>query len=176
MTKGILRTVEGDATEPQKSSPNEIAVIPHCCNDENIWGGGFVIALSKKWEEPEKTYRAFVEGRPPYPSRKDGDSILGKTCYAKIDNHLVIANMIGQTGTISTDNPIPIKYKSLSNCMEQVVGYIRMIQAQTSSPVVIHAPKFGSLRAGGNWDFILELIREIWLENGIDVVIYEFKE
>lgn len=29
--------------------------------------------------------------------------------------------------------------------------------------------------AGGDWDFILELIREIWLENGIDVIVYEFE-
>ena len=176
MTKGTLRTVVGDVTDPQTTTPNEIVLIPHCCNDENIWGGGFVIALSKKWKEPEKNYRAFCEGKAPYLVRQKHIPILGRVCYAKIDEHLVIANMIGQKGIASVDNPIPIKYKALADCMTEVVGYIEMIKRQTSNPVVIHCPKFGSLRAMGNFDFILELIREIWLENGINCVIYEFEE
>jgi hypothetical protein len=42
--------------------------------------------------------------------------------------------------------------------------------------VYICCPKFGSLRSGGNWDFILELIEEIWLNNGIDVTVCEYVE
>lgn len=148
-------------------------MICHICNNENIWGGGFVISLSKKWEEPEQVYREFCKRNKIATVMLP---ILGKVCFAKIDKHLVIANMIGQDGTVSKDNPIPIKYGALTNCMEEVVNYIEMIKCQTSNPVVIHAPKFGSLRAKGNWDFILELIREIWLENGIDVVIYNYTE
>jgi len=166
---GTLRNVEGDATEPQTIHEKEIVVIPHVCNNENIWGGGFVIALSKKWPEPEQVYRELCERRRPFP-------FMGEVCYAKIDNHLVVANMIGQCGTVSADNPIPIKYEALIKCMTEVVNKIERIKSQTSNPVVIHAPKFGSLRAGGDWDFILELIREIWLENGISVVIYNYVE
>ncbi len=173
---GTLRVVEGDATEPQTTISSEIVVIAHICNNKNIWGGGFVVALSKKWKEPEQIYRNFCEGNKPYPESNKSLPILGKVCYAKINDHLVVANMIGQDGITSTDNPIPIKYKALANCMAEVVGYIEMIKSQTSNPVVIHAPKFGSLRAKGNWDFILELIREIWLENGINVVIYNYVE
>ena len=172
MTKGKLKIVEGDATDPQTTEPKEIVIIPHVCNNENIWGGGFVIALSKKWKKPEQMYRAFCVGEPPYP--KKTHPLLGKVCYAKINKNLVIANMIAQDGIISQNNLKPIKYRALANCMEEVFNYIEMIKAQISNPVVIHAPKFGSLRAGGNWDFILELIREIWLENGIDVVVYEY--
>jgi len=169
MKLGELRTVEGDVTNPQTTNDNEIAIIPHCCNNENIWGGGFVIALSKKWHLPKKVYENFCE-------RNRSRLILGKVCYAKIDNHLVIANMIGQDGIMSEDNLKPIKYRALMNCMAEVAAYIEMIECQTNNPVVIHCPKFGSLRANGNWDLILELIRELWLENGIDVVIYKFKE
>ena len=172
MIKGTLKYVTGDATDPQKTYENEIVVIPHCCNNENIWGGGFVIALSKKWEKPEQMYREYCE------KRKDEAPILllGEVVFSKIDSHLVVANMIGQNGTITETNPKPIKYSELVRCMEKVVDYIRIIKSQTSNPVVIHAPKFGSLRAGGNFDFVLELIKEIWVENGIDVIIYEFQE
>ena len=172
MAKGELTIIEGDATEPQTTYKKEIVIIPHCCNNEDKWGSGFVLALNKKWSEPEKKYRAFCEcnkmARIMLP-------ILGKVCYAKINSYLVVANMIGQDGCKSADNPKPVKYWALASAMREVVGYIDMIKSQTSNPVVIHCPKFGSDLAGGNWAFILELIREIWLENGIDVVIYEYK-
>ena len=39
--------------------------------------------------------------------------------------------------------------------------------------VQIHAPKFGSGLAGGNWNFISCLIEDIW--DGIPVFIYDLK-
>lgn len=173
MNNGTLRIVEGDATNPQTTTPNEIVVIAHLCNNENKWGAGFVLALNEKWSLPEKVYRQYCDNnldrRIPLP-------ILGKVCYAKVDTCFIVANMIGQRGTFSRDNPIPIRYKALVSCMAEVANYIDMIQSQTSNPIVIHCPKFGSDLAKGNWDFILELIRELWLEQGIDVVVYEFKK
>ena len=83
--------------------------------------------------------------------------------------------MIGQDGTVSEDNPKPVRYRALANCMAEVVDYINMIKSQTDNPVVIHTPKFGSDLAGGDFRFILELIKEIWVNAGIDVVVYEFE-
>ena len=168
MSKGKITNVRGDATSPQTTAPNEVVIIPHCCNNKGGWGKGFVLALSKKWGEPEQVYRRFCINNKGFP-------ILGKVCYSKINDHLVIANMIGQDGTVSADNPKPVKYWALANCMAEVVGYIDMIKNQTNNPVVIHTPKFGSDLAGGNWEFILELIDEIWCRVGIDVVVYEFE-
>ncbi|XXU05921.1 hypothetical protein WMF40_38440 [Sorangium sp. So ce854] len=45
----------GDATEPAGAGPR---IICHVCNDIGGWGRGFVVALSKKWPEPEARYRA----------------------------------------------------------------------------------------------------------------------
>ena len=170
--------IQGDATNPQTVYKNEIALIPHCCNNKGAWGAGFVLALSKKWSEPEKVYRKFINSNEyeednPFHSMME-QNMLGEACYAKINNHLVIANMIGQDGIFDMDNPKPVRYWALASAMRKVVGYIDMIKVQTSNPVVIHCPKFGSDLAMGNWDFILELIKEIWIENGIDVVIYEY--
>lgn len=167
MNNGTLRNVRGDATEPQTTAPNEIALIPHCCNNDGKWGKGFVLALSKKWKKPEYRYKKFCRVEPL--------PLLGKVCYAKINDHLAIANMIGQDGTVSKDNPIPVKYVALASCMLKVVDYISMIRSKTGNPVVIHCCKFGSDLAGGDFRFILELIREIWLENGISVVVYEYE-
>jgi len=166
---GTLKTIKGDATVPQITVEEEISIIPHVCNDANSFGAGFTYALNKKWRQPESVYRKFCLRNLNLP-------ILGKVCYAKINPYLIVANMIGQHSTISDDNPIPLKYKALVSCMSEVAAYIELIQCQTNNQVVIHAPKFGSELAGGCWSFILELIREIWLEAGINVVIYEFEE
>lgn len=168
MNKGILKIVEGDATDPQTTHEKEVVVIPHVCNNLGAWGAGFVLALSKKYKKPEEVYKAYCHNNKAFP-------ILGAVCYAKMDNFLVVANMIAQDGLVSKDNPIPIKYKALATAMASVADFIDHI-GSPDNPIVIHCPKFGSDLAGGDWNFILELIRELWLEAGIDVVVYEFQE
>ena len=165
--KGELTVIEGDATSPQTTYPNEISIIPHVCNSLGGWGAGFVLALSRKWDKPKQIYLSYLLGQKGLP-------VLGKTCFAKIDNTISVANMIAQNGYISADNPIPLSYKALVNCMADVAEYVLYIQSKTTNRVVIHCPKFGSELSGGSWPFILELIRELWIEQGIDVVVYEW--
>jgi hypothetical protein len=168
MNKGILKTVVGDVTNPQRDKENEIVIIVHCCNNLKIMGAGVALALKNKWGEVEFVY-------------KNSDQDLGNVSFAivEVENGMIktiVANMIGQEGIGSNNNPKPVKYWALAKAMLCVKKYCQSMQASSpDSKIVIHAPKFGSDLAGGNWDFILELIREIWLENGIDVVIYEFQ-
>jgi hypothetical protein len=162
---GTLRIVEGDATSPQTTHEKEVCIIPHCCNDLGAWGAGFVLALSRKWKDPEEIYKAYCH---------KNENLLGRVCYAKMSNFLVVANMIGQHGCGIKDGIIPVKYKALANAMDRVACFVDHVKEQVKNPVVIHCPKFGSDLAGGKWEFILELIRELWLEKGIDVVVYEY--
>jgi O-acetyl-ADP-ribose deacetylase (regulator of RNase III) len=48
---GEINYVRGDATVP---SVKGVKVIAHVCNDSGGWGKGFVLALSRRWPEPEK--------------------------------------------------------------------------------------------------------------------------
>ncbi len=50
-----LKTIKGDATSPQAKGRK---VIAHICNDLGGWGKGFVLAISRRWPEPERDYRA----------------------------------------------------------------------------------------------------------------------
>jgi len=87
-----------------------------------------------------------------------------------------IINMIAQHGTISRsmdddpDRP-PVRYGALASCLRKVADYVTHLPQGTQ----IHAPKFGAGLAGGNWDFIEELIREEWLDMGIPVTIYSLE-
>ncbi len=172
MKNGTIKVVVGDATEPQKIDENEKVFIPHICNTIDVWGGGFVIALSKKWGYPEYLYHRTFQKFPD-------EEKLSITCFAPIpqDKSITVCNMIAQDGIKTPDNPKPIKYTALIKCMKDVADHIKESKIKGNDvPHRIHCPKFGSLRAGGNWDFILELIDEIWLSAGIDVIVYEFQE
>ena len=177
MKKGKLINVIGDVTNPQFTGENEVAVICHVCNNGTddrgigVMGAGVALALKNKWP---KVYEVYKKMEKCFPSGLKEQ--LGNNCYAKVNNNIVIVNMIAQNLLMSQENPKPLKYKSLISCMVKVLEYVRMVQFQTDNKVVIHCPEFGGLRAGGNFEFVKEIINEIWIENGVDVTIYKFEE
>lgn len=182
MDKGILKTVIGDATTPQKIDPDEIVYIPHVCNDQGGWGKGFVMALSRKWMGPQTSYEKWID----LVRFQDEINPLGWTLYwksmldDKVDtNDIVVCNMIAQHGYKNENNPRPLNYISLVKCMMDVrknvlEHKIELLRNDKEDRIRIHCPKFGSDLAGGNWEFITCLIEDIWLSSGIDVVVYEY--
>lgn len=177
MEKGTLKIVKGDATEPQLTADNEIAVIPHVCNNAGGFSKGFVLALSKKFgNEPKYAYRRQIE---KFADQKER---LGNTSFVTVNRgKIIIANMIAQNGYISTNNPRPLRYNALVKCMEEVVKYINKQKEYDEIcgkefKYCIHTCKFGSELAGGNFNFIICLIQDIWIETGINVTIYEYNK
>jgi O-acetyl-ADP-ribose deacetylase (regulator of RNase III) len=47
---GEIKYIRGDATAP---SAKGVKLIAHVCNDIGGWGKGFVVAVSRRWPEPE---------------------------------------------------------------------------------------------------------------------------
>lgn len=129
-------------------------LIPHCCNNIKLWGSGFVLAVSNYFPDAKEVYL-------------HNSMELGHVSYYQKDN-VIIANMIGQSGV---GNNKPIRYAALVQCMEDVKR--KIIESQNSEYIIeeIHAPKFGSDRAGGKWELIEELIQEIWRD--FPVVVYQ---
>jgi hypothetical protein len=132
-------------------------VIPHVCNNINLFGAGFAHHVGKN-----------------YPMVKENFHLLGKKSYLgytqfvsafvnpKTNSQIIFANMIAQNKTISVENPRPLNYAALTVCMTEVKRYIDNIKLNNDVETSIHAPKFGSGLAGGNWSFIECLIQDIW--------------
>ncbi|WP_306766628.1 hypothetical protein [Tenacibaculum sp. M341] len=55
-----IKYIKGDATSPQAKG---VKIIAHICNDLGGWGKGFVLAVSKRWKEPEISYRKWHRER-----------------------------------------------------------------------------------------------------------------
>ena len=82
----------------------------------------------------------------------------------KYRHKLYLVNMIAQNGIRNTKNNRPLNYAALVKSMMQVSVFINNSTGflQKTENVEIHAPKFGSGLSGGNWNFISELIDDIW--------------
>jgi hypothetical protein len=77
--------------------------------------------------------------------------------------------MIAQNGLFSHDNPRPLNYAYLVKSMLQIKKYMTTNYG-VDNPIEIYSPKFGSGLAGGDWNFIENLIEDIW--NQFKVLIF----
>jgi O-acetyl-ADP-ribose deacetylase (regulator of RNase III) len=148
-----IRYVVGDATAPQRKAGEKV-IIPHVCNCEGGWGRGFVLALSKKWREPEATYRRRY---------RTGTMKLGDVHFVLVDDTTYVANMVAQV--LHWNDGPPIRYDALHQCLKDVANEARAWGAS------IHAPRFGAGLAGGEWAFIEKMINTYMPD--LDVVIYD---
>jgi O-acetyl-ADP-ribose deacetylase (regulator of RNase III) len=82
MDSGIVY-VRGDATTPVGKGPK---VIAHVCNDRGGWGKGFVLALSRRWPEPEAAYRRW------YREHARNDFALGAVQLVQVGGRLCAMN------------------------------------------------------------------------------------
>lgn len=136
-------------------------IIVHVCNDVGGWGKGFVVAISNRWEEPERKYREWYKSQENFR--------LGQVQFVQVASDLWIANLIGQH-QINRDengNP-PIRYEAINSGLAKVADFAQEINAS------IHMPRIGCGLAGGNWDQIEPLIEENLSSKQIFVTVYDF--
>jgi len=150
--------LKGDATVPQAKG-NKIIV--HVCNNIGGWGKGFVVAISKRWPEPEKTFREW------YRNRAKNNFALGAIQLVQVSEYMYIGNMIAQQGIKTGSKGVPIRYDAVKTCLEKIVDYAKELNAS------VHMPRIGCGLAGGKWSNIEPLIEDTLLNNEIDVYVYD---
>lgn len=159
-----INYIIGDATNPSIVK-GTYSVICHCCNTLGAWGSGFVIPLGRKYPLAKKEYNKFINKTP-------ADKRLGEVCYAKVTANIVVANIMGQE-RIYTDSKgnIPLDYEALKN------GFIKVKERFNSLkvPYSIHMPRIGCGLAGGDWNTVEDMIKEIFSTNDIEVYVYDLK-
>ncbi len=148
-------------------------LVPHICNDIGGWGSGFVVAVSKFDRTAENAYRSWFV-RKQSISVMSSNLELGATqlvwCKDKVD----IVNMVAQHNTIAVGEKTPIRYWALSKCMKWLADKVLAGEETNSTNAKeIWCPRFGAGLARGNWDFIETLIKEIWVDAGIPVTVFE---
>jgi O-acetyl-ADP-ribose deacetylase (regulator of RNase III) len=113
-----------------------------------------VIALSNRWKMPEVAYKL----KKKY--------ILGEVDFVRVENDIVVANMIAQHGIRSAGNDTPIDYNAVRTCLNAVNDMAFRTGA------TIHMPRIGCGLAGGKWEEIEKIIKHVM---SVDVYVYDLK-
>jgi len=153
----LINYVKGDATQPLGEG-NKIIV--HVCNDIGGWGKGFVVAISKRWPQPEREFRKWYQSKENFS--------LGEVIFVQVEESIWVANMIGQRDKKpdKEGNP-PVRYDAIAKALSKVATYAADIKAS------VHMPRIGCGLAGGTWDKMEPIIiRELAMKE-IAVSVYD---
>jgi O-acetyl-ADP-ribose deacetylase (regulator of RNase III) len=153
-----IRFLKGDATTPHDSGNK---VIAHVCNDLGKWGKGFVMALSARWNEPERAYREW------HRDRDANDFGLGVVQVVQVESSIWVANMVAQHGIRGGSRTPPIRYNFVRDCLAKLAEAAQNLEAS------VHMPRIGCGLAGGRWELIEPLILETLCESGVAVSVYD---
>lgn len=156
--ENIINYISGDATNPIIDGNK---VIVHICNDIGGWDKGFVLAISKRWKQPENEYRKWFNSKDNF--------LLGEVQFVQVEDDIGVANIIGQHKINKDENGnAPIRYEAIKTGLKKVIQFVKENNAST------HMPRIGCGLAGGTWDKIEPLINESFLKNNIGTYIYDF--
>jgi O-acetyl-ADP-ribose deacetylase (regulator of RNase III) len=151
---------QGDATQPVGKRAR---VIVHVCNDVGGWGKGFVLAISKRWPEPERSYRQW------YKAPADTPFELGQVQFVEVEPGLWVANLIGQRGVRDRKQIPPVRYAAIREGMRRVADFALGHEAE------VHMPRIGCGLAGGHWGQIEPILMEELCSQGIATTVYDFE-
>lgn len=149
----------GDATAPVGDGAK---IIAHVCNDIGGWGAGFVVALSKRWKQPEREFRAWHRGGESAGFR------LGAAQLVEVGPGLFVANIIGQRDIKrGRDGSAPVRYEA----MREGLAKVRAFALERGASV--HMPRIGCGLAGGDWTVVEAMVRDELVAHGVDVTVYD---
>ncbi|MFF7990351.1 macro domain-containing protein [Kitasatospora xanthocidica] len=151
--------VRGDATAPLGKG---VKVIAHVCNDLGGWGKGFVLALSRRWPEPEAAYRRW------HRERAKNDFGLGALQLVRVERYVWVANLVGQRGTrTGRSSGVPVRYEAIDAGLAALGG--RALELGAS----VHMPRIGCGLAGGRWERVEPLVTDRLTAHEVPVTVYD---
>ncbi|WP_329125944.1 macro domain-containing protein [Streptomyces sp. NBC_01465] len=153
-----IEYVQGDATAPQGKG---VKVIAHVCNDLGGWGKGFVLAVSRRWPEPEAAYRRW------HRERAGNDFGLGAVQFVEVGPYIRVANMVGQRGIRTGSKGVPVRYEAIDTALGAVAD--KAVELGAS----VHMPRIGCGLAGGKWARVEPFIAERLVARGLRVTVYD---
>jgi O-acetyl-ADP-ribose deacetylase (regulator of RNase III) len=155
----MIRYLAGDATAPRGDGPK---LLVHVCNDVGKWGKGFVLAISRRWKEPENSLHTWHRGET---SQRFA---LGEVQLVQAEPTLWVANLVGQHGVASKQRrDPPIRYDAVRAGLASVREHALRLDAS------VHMPRIGCGLAGGRWDQIEPIIDAELSAHGVDVTVYD---
>src|SRR5262249_49452847 len=126
----------------------------------------FVLALSERWPETKRQFKAWHAGKGSSPFE------LGQVQFVSAEPTLWVANMIAQHGVAqqgigSSDDLPPIRYDALEIALSRVADFAAEQGAS------VHLPRIGCGLAGGTWNKVEPIIHNALTNHGVAVTVYD---
>ncbi len=147
----LLTYLRGDATAPLGEGRKLIA---HVVNDCDVWGAGFVMAISKRWPEPEHCFRSHRKA-------------LGSVQFVPVEHDTHVVNMCAQQGLPSAARRVALDYRALAMCLDALADTAKANGAS------VHCPRMGCGIAGGDWTRVESLLLKHVCARGVAVFVYD---
>jgi len=159
----IFETIEKVLQE----NKTNLIVVPHVCNNIGVFGGGFTKYINDHYPIVQENF--YLLGQK---ASLGYVQFVTVNTNGKTNGKIVFANMIAQNGIISKKNNRPLNYAALVKTMIEVKKFVDIENKNNDiDKSYIHAPKFGSGLAGGEWKFIEKLIEDIWTNSVVTIHI-----
>jgi O-acetyl-ADP-ribose deacetylase (regulator of RNase III) len=153
----MIHPIKGDVTVP-KLNPDQHGLLVHVSNDRGGWGKGVVLAISKRWPQPEAAYRQWF--RQKYWEGRAFE--LGQIQCVQVAPNLHVVNCIAQSGygrnnqaqhqTSEPNTTPPIRLMALETCLNEVRQTAERLGAS------VHMPRIGTGLGGSSWDKIEPIV------------------
>lgn len=139
----------------------ELKIIAHGCNCKNAMGSGVAKAIYEKYPEVKSRYHRYCEGVLIQRGGKS-EQLLGDIQVIESKGKTIV-NCFTQLN-YGYDGKRYLNYAALVECFKHLTV--------TFPNARIAIPKIGAGLAGGNWEFIEELINDATGDN-LEVWVYE---
>jgi len=181
----MLYILHGDATDLRSFEPGRPKLLAHVSQRSGLWGPDFRVPCPHGGRSRKFQYRHYTPR-------------MGDVQFVAVEGRTVVANMVAQHGVrrFDGDNPQRVQVNKQMR-LDRSIGVPAFATIPGERPPLrysgpgplhgasglhawnhtadIHCPQFGSGLAGGDWNTILLLILELWVDKlpNTDTYVYE---
>lgn len=139
-------------------------VIVHGCNAQGAMGSGVARVIKTKWPVVYTDYRSMY---------KQYGLETGDVIYSHVEENLYVANAITQEFYRGCkDGPeldVYVDYQAVGRCFQDIIDFFDEYPDITRN---IHMPFIGAGLAGGSWNRIEGIIKEVLKDTDINLYLW----
>jgi len=157
-----LKFKVGDVTKPVAEDKTFVI---HIVNNHGVMGAGVAKALAEKWSKVKNCY--LVWSLPA----KDIEDValpfeLGQNQYVKVEDNVVVVNMVAQDGFPTREKPRATDYDALRKCLTKIAEKALVYKSKVILPAI------GIGLGGAEPEEILKIVQECLINKDIDTTMY----
>lgn len=151
------------------NAKNTSILIPNLCNNSGTFSGPINSILKECFPQAFLNYQLLTK---KFLSENNGYcQIVECKQSKKLNNKIFVANMIAQDTYMSLDPKRTINYFYLMKAMYNIGIFIDKNEKDSDGDISfqIHSPKFGIGYPGGKWEFVKEVMEDVWRYHNVYV-------